>query len=80
MGRSAGIAGRLLNARNVRRDFTGAERRLLHVAGNLLRCRALFFHGTGNRGGDLAHFIDRRRNPLDGADGFAGSGSTKPGR
>ena len=40
-----GVAGGLLNAGNVRRDFAGAERCLLHVAGNLLRRRALLFHG-----------------------------------
>jgi len=44
MGCGAGIAGGLLNAGNVGRDFTGAESRLLHVARNLLRGRALFFH------------------------------------
>ena len=49
MGGGAGIAGGLLNARNVRRDFTGPESRLLDVACNLLRRRALFFHGPGNR-------------------------------
>ncbi len=51
----AGIAGSLLNAGDVRCDFIGAERRLLHVASDLLRGRALFLHGTGNRGGDLFH-------------------------
>jgi len=64
MGCGAGIAGGLLNAGNVGRDFTGAEGRLLHVARNLLRSRALFFHGTGNRGGDLVDCIDRRSDPF----------------
>ncbi len=41
MGRGAGIAGGLLNAGNVGRDFAGAKSRLLHVARNLLRSRAL---------------------------------------
>ena len=72
MGCGAGIAGGLLNAGNVGRDFTGAESRLLHVARNLLRSRALFFPSTGNRGGDLVDFIDRRSDPLDGAYGVTG--------
>ena len=72
MGGGAGIAGGLLNARNVRRDFTGPESRLLDVACNLLRRRALFFHGPGNPRGDFAHFIDRRGDLFDGAYGFTG--------
>ena len=67
MGGGAGIAGGLLDADDVRRDFTGAERRLLHVAGDLLRRRALLFDGAGDRGGDLVHLVDRRRDSLDGA-------------
>jgi len=72
MGCGAGIAGGLLNAGNVGGDFTGAESRLLHVARNLLRRRALFFHSAGNRGGDLIYFVDRRSDPLDRAHRFAG--------
>src|SRR5207253_4215088 len=52
MGRSTGVAGGLLDAGHIRRNFAGAERRLLHVAGNLLGRRALLFHRTGDRSGD----------------------------
>ena len=41
MGGGTGIAGGLLHAGHVRRDFAGAECCLLHVAGDLLGCRTL---------------------------------------
>ena len=72
MGGSTGISGSLLHTGNVRCDFTGAERGLLHVTRDLLGRRTLLLHRTGDRGGNLIHFIDRRGDALDRAHGFAG--------
>ena len=43
---------------DVGRDLLGALRRLLHVAGDLLRRRALLFHGRRDGRGDLRQLLD----------------------
>ena len=72
MGGNTGVAGGLLNAGHVGGDFAGAKCRLLHIVGDPLGCRTLFFHSAGNRGGDLADFIDRRSDTLDRGNRIAG--------
>lgn len=49
----------------MRRDLVGTLRRLLDVTGNLLRCRALFFHRRSDRCRDLGRFLDGAADLLD---------------
>ena len=74
MGRRPGISGGLPDAGDVQRNFIGAESGLLNIARDLLRRRALFLDGAGDRGCDLAHLIDGGGDPLDRLDSLAGRG------
>ena len=49
----------------MRRDLLGAQRRLLDVAGNLLRRRALLFHRGRNGRGYLRQLFDGAADLLD---------------
>src|SRR5260221_12747360 len=60
--RGAGLAGRLVDAGDRARHLTGALRRLLHVARDLLRRRALLLDRRGDRRRDL---VDRTDRPAD---------------
>src|ERR1700676_2832698 len=58
-GGKSGLAGAALHVGDVGRDLHGALSGLLHVAGNLLRRRALLFHRRGDGRGDFRQFLDR---------------------
>src|SRR4051812_17050927 len=62
-GGGAGLAGTALHVRNVGGNLLGSAGGLLHVARNFLRRRALLFHGSRDRRGDL-------RQPFNGAADF----------
>ena len=66
--RRAGLAGAALHVGDVGRDLLGALRRLLHVAGDLLRRGALLFHRRGDGRGDLRQLLDGAADLLDRAD------------
>ena len=70
----AGLAGAALHVGDVGGDLLGALRRLLHVAGNLLRRRALLFHRRRDGRGDLRQFFDGAADFLDGVDRLLGRG------
>src|SRR4029077_3130350 len=63
----AGFARATIDVRDVGRDLRGAMSRLLNVARDLLRCRALLLNGGGNRRSDLRDALDGRSDFLDGA-------------
>src|ERR1700710_406095 len=61
-GRRTGLGRTALHVGDAGRDLLGTLRRLLHVAGNLLRRRALLFHGGSDGRGDFGEFLDRARD------------------
>ncbi len=73
VGRCAGLAYRLVDARDVAGDFLGAGRRLFHIARNFTGRCALFLHRRGDGRGDLVDLADRLTDALDGADRILGS-------
>src|SRR5665647_2304848 len=60
----AGLAGAALHVGDVGRDLLRALRGLLHVAGNLLRRRALLFHRRCDGRGYLRELFDGAADPV----------------
>jgi hypothetical protein len=77
-GESARLAGRLARPGDVGRDVGAADGRLLDVARDLLRRRALLLDGGGDGRRDLADLADRRADLADGGDAIAGGASPGP--
>ena len=71
-GCAAGLVGGAADADDVAVDVAGAVGRLLHVAGDFARRRALLIDGGGDLAGDFVDLGDGAADRLDRADGFAG--------
>jgi len=77
-GERARLAGRLARPGDVGRDVGGADGRLLDVAGDLLRRRALLLDDGGDGRRDLDDLADRSADLADGGDAIAGGASPGP--